>query len=294
MEYFVAKSYEGWTLIGEPFTKQNGKLYTKAQTKCYRCVNGVYVSRIENGRPVPHPCYGGVCLKCDGTGIEAKEIRLYTKEEKDAATRSQERSAKLKLEKKLAEAGKKRAEWLHKNGFSADGITSIYIGEDSFDKKDILKSAGFIYHPSLGWHIGQAGFVVDSIETNNIVELKVDELATFNDFGEGYWLSTASTVVNSIKTARKPQSNSQFLGEIGETLRDIPVVVSRISGYVSNFGYNTIVTFKNGENIITWFTTSALKFAEGDEGILTARVKDHKTYKETPQTIVTYAKFKSN
>lgn len=291
MEYFVAKSYENWKRIGEPFTK-NGKLYTKAQTKCGRCVDGVYVSRIENGRPVPHPMYGGVCLRCGGSGIEAKEIRLYTKEEKAAATRSQERSAALKVEKKLAEAGKKRTDWLLKNGFSADGVTSIYVGEDSFIKKDILKAAGFSYHPSLGWHIGQASFTADGIDTSNIVELQVDQLASFNLYGEGYWLSTASSVVNTIKEARRPQSNSQFLGEIGETLRDIPVVVSRISSCVTQFGYSNIVTFKNNENILTWFTTANLKFAEGDEVLLSAKVKDHKTYKNVPQTIVSYAKFK--
>ena len=71
MEYFVADSYKGYELIGEPF-KKSGRMYSKARCKCDRCVKGVYVSRIENGQPVPHPNAGGVCFACNGVGYITK------------------------------------------------------------------------------------------------------------------------------------------------------------------------------------------------------------------------------
>ena len=74
MEYFVADSYTGWELIEAPFEK-NGKMYTKARTTCDRCYKGIYVTRVENGVPVPHPNCGGVCFACGGAGYLTKEIR---------------------------------------------------------------------------------------------------------------------------------------------------------------------------------------------------------------------------
>ena len=81
MEYFTADSYKNWERIGEPFTNSKGKLYTKVKCKCDRCHKGVYVTRVENGVPVPHPAYGGVCLKCGGDGYLMEEVRLYTEKE---------------------------------------------------------------------------------------------------------------------------------------------------------------------------------------------------------------------
>ena len=62
MEYFVSDKFVNMKRIGNPYEK-NGKLYTAVQDICDRCQNGVYVCRVENNQPIPHPAYGGVCLK---------------------------------------------------------------------------------------------------------------------------------------------------------------------------------------------------------------------------------------
>ena len=118
MEYFVAETYKNWERIGEPF-EQKGKLFTKVKNKCDRCTKGVYVTRVENGQPIPHPAYGGVCLKCGGTGWLEKTVRLYTEKEyqanlRPAERREEERKAKLEeyQAKLAAQADEKKAQWL--------------------------------------------------------------------------------------------------------------------------------------------------------------------------------------
>lgn len=286
-QYFVAESYEGFELIGAPFYKAD-KLYTKARAKCDRCSNGIYVSRVENNHIVPHPAYGGVCLKCGGTGFIMKEIRLYTEKEKAAAARAKERAAERKVEKKLASADIKKVEWLNKNGFTKEGITTVYIGSNSFEIKGELKEKGWQYSPLIGWHI--AAVNIEDYDKDNIVEIEVENLASFNLYGEGCWLSTAKNFIEQIKNERIPQSKSEWIGKEKNKITNIPVVIKKISGCQTRFGWTNIVTFLNGESVLVWFTTTDMKFAEGESCFLTASIKEHKMYKNQKQTVITRAK----
>ena len=103
MNYFTADTYKNWERVGEPFTNSKGKLYTKVKCKCDRCHKGVYVTRVENGQPVAHPAYGGVCLKCKGAGYLTDEVRLYTEKEY-AAMQSRNEQARAKKEQEQKEA----------------------------------------------------------------------------------------------------------------------------------------------------------------------------------------------
>lgn len=283
MEYFVADSYEGFELIGEPFTK-SGKLYTKARQNCDRCVKGVYACRVENNQIVPHPAYGGVCLKCGGTGFITKEIRLYTEKEKAAAVRSKERAAERRVAEKLASAEKKRVEWLSNNNFTEDGMTTVYVGSNSFEIKAELKENGWTYSPLIGWHIGRVN--VTDYDLNNLAEISVDDVAAFNLYGEGCWLSTAKNFVEQIKNDRKPLSLSEWVGIEKEKITNIPVTVKSIRGFQTRFGWTNVITFLNGENILTWFTTTTVKFAVGESCYLSATIKEHNEYNNEKQTVV--------
>ena len=291
MEYFVADSYKNFERIGEPFEK-SGKMYTKARTQCDRCVKGVYVSRIENGQPVPHVAYGGVCLKCNGVGFITKEIRLYTQKEKDAADRSKQRAAERKVEERLAAASKKREEWLIRNGFTKAGITAVYVGINSFEMKDQLKEEGWKYSPAFGWRIADES-ALDKYGDANVALIHVDKMASFNLYGEGCWLSTAQNLVNQIRESKRPESKSQWIGEVKEKIIDIPVKITRISGFCSQFGWTDVITMMNEDNILSWFTSSNISDLEvGKEYLLSATVKEHSEYKGEHQTVITRAKLK--
>ena len=291
MEYFVADSYKNFERIGEPFEK-SGKMYTKARTQCGRCVKGVYVSRIENGQPIPHPNANGVCFSCGGTGYINKEIRLYTQKEKDAADRSKQRAAERKVEERLAAASKKREEWLIRNGFTKAGITAVYVGINSFEMKDTLKEEGWKYSPAFGWRIADES-ALDKYGDANVALIHVDKMASFNLYGEGCWLSTAQNLVNQIRESKRPESKSQWIGEVKEKITDIPVKITRISGFCSQFGWTDVVSMVSGEDQLTWFTSSNISSLEvGKEYLLSATVKEHSEYKGTKTTNVVRAKLK--
>ena len=291
MEYFVADSYKGYELVGTPFEK-SGKMYSKARCNCDRCTKGIYVSRIENGQPVPHPAYGGICLKCGGTGFLTKEVRLYTEKEKAAADRAKQRAAERKVEEKLAAAERRKEEWLKKNGFTSEGFTAVYIGANSFDVKNELKEQGWKYSPAFGWRSADIS-AVETYGEDNVVILSADQLVSFNLYGEGFFLSTCANLVQQLKDARKPQSLSNWVGIEKEKLCDLPVVIKHISGFNSRFGWTNVVTFVNNDNILTWFTSSNVSdYAQGESYLLSATVKEHSTYKEEKQTKLTRVKLK--
>ena len=291
MEYFVADSYKNFERIGEPFEK-SGKMYTKARTQCVRCIKGVYVSRIENGQPIPHPNANGVCFSCGGTGYINKEIRLYTQKEKDATDRAKQRAAERKVEERLAAASKKREEWLIRNGFTKAGITAVYVGINSFEMKDQLKEEGWKYSPAFGWRIADES-ALDKYGDANVALIHVDKMASFNLYGEGCWLSTAQNLVNQIRESKRPESKSQWIGEVKEKITDIPVKITRISGFCSQFGWTDVVSMISGEDQLTWFTSSNISSLEvGKEYLLSATVKEHSEYKGTKTTNVVRAKLK--
>ena len=290
-KYFVADSYKGYELIGKPFEK-SGKMYSKARANCDRCVKGVYISRIENGQPIPHPNANGVCFACGGTGYFTKEIRLYTEKEKIAADRSKQRAAERKVEEKLQAAAKKKAQWLEKNQFNTEGLTAVYVGSNSFDVKAELKEAGWKYSPIFGWRTADIS-AIDIYGEENVAIISVDQVASFNLYGEGCFLSTAANLIQQLKDARKPQSNSNWVGEIKEKLVDLPVVIQRITGFGSQFGWTNVITFVNGDNILTWFTSSDISnYEKGEKYLLSATVKEHKLYKDEKQTVLLRVKLK--
>lgn len=80
---------------------KNGSKHFVGEVTCDRCGgSGIYACRVENGQIIPHPAYGGVCLKCGGTGkVTAKWIE-----------RTAEYQAKLDARRQKREEAR-RAEW---------------------------------------------------------------------------------------------------------------------------------------------------------------------------------------
>ena len=291
MNFYVAESFTGYELVGVPFEK-SGKMYSKARRDCDRCVKGVYVCRIENGQPVPHPNAGGVCFACGGTGYLTKEIRLYTEKEKAATERAKQRAAERRVEKRLQEAAKKKAQWLERNQFNAEGLTAVYVGSNSFDVKTELKEAGWKYSPIFGWRSADIS-AIDTYGEDNVAILSVDQVASFNIYGEGCFLSTCGNLIQQLKDARKPQSLSNWVGTEKEKLVDLPVVIQRISGFGSRFGWTNVITFISGNDILTWFTSSNVSnYEEGEKYLLSATVKEHSIFKDEKQTLLLRVKLK--
>lgn len=286
-EYFVADSYKGYQLIGQPYRNKSGKMASMARCKCDRCTNGVYAVGVENGHLKPHPAFNGVCLKCGGSGYIEKEVRLYTQAEYDSMKRNNERTKQKKEEaaeaKRLAEFNTKKAKWLSDNGFNAEGNTFLYVKEDSYQKKDELKAAGYKYNPILKWHGPAASGFEEATEVHN-----VEEFYQLTAWGSYAMLSEAESKVKSIIEASRPASTSEWVGEIGKRLRDIPVTLLSMHGFEGRFGYSNVLKFVDeNQNVYTWFTGAEIGIEVGESCFLSGSVKDHSEYKGEKTTILT-------
>jgi hypothetical protein len=290
MEYYTADTYKGWRRLGDPFSRE-GKLYTKVEEKCDRCTNGVFVCRIENGQPIPHPNAGGVCFKCGGTGIIRKEVRLYTKSQYDSMKRAQvqakERKAAAQEEKMKKEFTANKAKWLKDNGFNEDGITYIHIG-DTYSIKDSLKEAGFIFNPILLWHKADPKNFEDkviAVSTSSIIE--------FSAWGKGMFLSSAADYVKEMldKAENKKPSKSEWQGDINQTFSTPLVILKSINTYSGQYNLTYIYNFEDKEeNKYSWWSTKIIPQKIGDELYLTGKVKSHDEFKNQKITRLTRCK----
>jgi hypothetical protein len=292
-KYFTADSYKNWERVGKPFTNSKGKLYTKVKCVCDRCHKGVYVTRVENGFPVPHPAFGGVCLKCGGSGFIKEEVRLYTESEYQAMTRRNEQ-ARIKKETEMkarmeAEFAENKSKWLEENGFTKDEYTYVYFPTDSYNMKERLKADGFKFNPNLFWHTNNP----TGYETK-VIKIAAAQVVEFSAWGKGTYLVSAKEYVNEQMINARPQSTSEWIGEEKEKIIALPVVYERMTGFDSRYGWTNIHRFNYNGNIITWFTKKDLSLEPNTKILLSATIKEHTEFNNEKQTKIIRAKVELN
>ena len=290
----VAKSYEGYEYDETKAYEKNGKMYVSARCKCDRCNgSGIAISHVCNGQPIPYVNDGGICYGCNGTGYFHKTIRLYTDKEfeqmEKASAKAAEKREAAREQKMKAEYANKRAKWLEENGFNENLTTFVYFPADSFEVKDSLKDAGFKFNSSLLWH---AATIPTGYE-ESCIEVSFNEIGEFSAWGEGHFNPDVKRIIeDKIKKAR-PASKSQWIGEEKDRIVDLPVVLVSIHGFETRYGYSQVVKFLNGDNVITWFTATDIKFEPGDNILLSGTIKKLDKYKDEAQTIMTRCRLKS-
>ncbi|MBO7535556.1 MAG: hypothetical protein J6T34_00255 [Bacilli bacterium] len=295
MEYFTAKKYENWKRVGEPFTNEKGKLCTKVTDTCPRCSgHGIIAARVENGRIVPIPVDGGICYQCGGSGKISEVVRLYTQKEREALDRAAERrheqaeqEREIRKEKMIAEAGEKAAQWRIKNGISEENSTYVITG-DSYSIKDELKSAGWVYSPALKWHKASPEGYED-----RVLKLDADFLQIeYSAWGDGYFPADLAKKVDAALNALLPPSHSEWLGEVGDKIKNHLVTLVRYNTCAGfRGGLQNIFTFEDEEgNVLTWFTSTNSDIEVNDKFYLEGTIKKLDEYKGTKQTVMTRCK----
>ena len=292
----VANSYVGYEYDETKAYEKNGKMYVSARCKCDRCTKGVYVTRVENGQLIPHPAFGGVCLKCGGSGFITKEVRLYTDKEfeqmEKASIKAAEKREAAREQKIKAEYANKREKWLEENCFNENLTTFVYFPADSFEVKDSLKDAGFRFSKNLLWHIAN---IPEGYE-DKVVEIALDQVAEIGAWGEGFYRPGARTFVDDILKNCRPieESTSEWLFEEKERFYDYAVVLKSVRGMETRFGWTQLVKFEDANgNILQWWTAVEIKAEVGDQVLLTGTVKAHDEYKGVKSTTVTRCKIKA-
>ena len=287
----VAKSYEGYKYDETKAYEKNGKMYVSARCKCDRCTKGVYVTRVENGQPIPHPAFGGVCLKCGGSGFITKEVRLYTDKEfeqmEKASIKAAEKREAAREQKMKAEYANKRAKWLEENGFNENGITWFYAKADSYEKKDFLKQLGMKFSKELLWH---APFLIPEI-ADACVKIDIQDIATATVWGEYCYNPNVNDIIKSKMIIEK--SDSEWIeGKINDRIQ---IKVSFVSKRIINtrFGLTNLYTFiSENKNKIQWWSQTNIDFPKENIFTLVGTIKDFNEFKNEKITTLTRCKIK--
>ena len=277
---YVAQSYQNFNKVGEPFEK-DGKPYITIEGKCDKCGGSgriEYFSHIDSG----------ICYLCGGRGIWRKDVRVYSQKEYKAMEKRNQKAAEKKeheLEEKRKNA---KAKWFSSNGFTDDGITYMLVG-NTFSIKDELKTRGWKYNNILKWHGSEP---IEDFPQFALITIKFDDIAEWNYIGQcPEYKKDAAALINRAYQQAFPPATTNFLGEVGERLRNIKVTYISCYGYDTRFGYSQSFRFETEDgDIIRWVTGTPQKLEVGDKIYLTGTVKEHKTYNGENITVLTRCK----
>lgn len=286
MDYRLARTYEesGYKIIPETIRTENNKLYADVECNCYRCGGKgqiLYFGHIDNG----------ICFACGGRGkFYKKHCRVYTTEEREKMDAAAATKKERELEKQKAEAPAKRQAWLDKYNIS-NGIVLVVAGCNTYNIKDELKEKGAKFYSGLGWFFGTDTAPNEISDPNAFLfQYDIEKLMYWNEVGGGpYFLDGAldemkADIKQMIASRNKETSNSQFVGEIGERLRNMKATFVSSRYFEGNWGGSFVYTFEVNNNIFTWFTQKMLTINEGDVIDLTGTVKNHTEYNGILQT----------
>jgi len=287
MTYKTADSYKNAEWICDPY-EVDGKLYVNIKKKCDRCTKGIYAIGNENGHIKPHPAFGGVCLKCGGSGFIYKDkVRLYTEAEYERNKEYQEKARKRKEEKREAEmlrsAAAKKKEWLEKNSFDENENTYIIFG-DSYSIKDELKAAGWRFSHQFLWHKPDpAGY------EDRVIKLNLSEVGSWTVYGAFVFNEDAADYIKQKLDNALPPSKSEWLE--GEKVEDLTVTFVSKREFDGYYGLTNILTFETEEgNVLTWYTSTNQNLEIGESYFISGKIKDRKKYKGVKTTILTRCK----
>lgn len=283
-KYFVAPSYSSATILS--VDENTHKAYI--EMPCPRCFG--------SGNYGPLSVFNGVCFECNGTRKIRKHVKAYTEKEYTQYIASQERAKERKEEKRAADrknaearSEENKAAKLADFGYNPENPqVYLVVGENSFFIKDQLKESGFRFDRALGWYNTHP----EQVPTGySLTAVPFDNLFDWNCYTQKIEVKeNAKEIADAAKNAAAPKSNSEYIGEIKERLRNLEVVFIKARDIDSFYGITTLYTFKMGENILTWFSSGKglpQDVEVGDTIILTGTVKDHKEYNGVKQTVLT-------
>lgn len=257
---------------------------------CERCGGDGYISYFGH---IEH----GVCFECGGSGVSGnREIKVYTDAYGAKLKAQREAREEAKRQKLIAESGEWNKGWMEREGFNADGVTYIVLG-NTYEMKEELKANGAKYNGLLGWHMADP-------KNYDVVELKVEQVTQHLWNGRLDYLGDYTEIVELVKKmkddaeqelkAKRGDHISQHVGKVGERRDFVCKMVGHFT-YETHYSYHgeTCHIYKfedeNGD-IIVWNTSSWLE-DDKPEYRFKATIKEHSEYNGENQTVITRPKF---
>lgn len=162
----------------------------------------------------------------------------------------------------------------------AKGYITIFKG-DTYSLKDWFSASPARYARMWGWYFPSTEELPDPLPAG-IEPIRL----TWEEVSDNDKLKDEDTIKAYIETLIYEPSESEFVGEVGERL-DIYLTVDRAIPLENQYGSSTMhIMHDDCGNEFVW-TTAAKTLTEGTEYHVKGTVKDHRTYKNTNQTILT-------
>lgn len=279
----VAKSYENMELMGQPF-ERNSKMYVKVKSKCPRCGGSGHYSynQMDGTR-----CYG-----CGGSGVKVMEVRWYT----DAQRASMDKATEKRAAERVAKQEARRVKFAARNafGFGEKGYITLVWGDNEEIKKwrEDLPEHTVWYNNFFGWFI-PSNREYEGLEIpENIKHEKFDwEKISNKEDPENLEMIDNDEVKKIVQEIIYEPSKSEYQGEVGQWLEKDVKITKRLA-FESNYGVTNMHIMEDAdENVYIW-NTGSKSLNENQTYHLKMKVKEHKDYQGTKQTVVWYCKVK--
>lgn len=266
-------------LILDRIDRNNTHYYT--DTRCPKCGGTGYLSYYNHVE-------GGVCFLCGGTGRYGTKVLVRTIE-------YQNKLNEQRLEKARRTAGARNAEYLRRQGFSADGKTWVVMG-NTYEIKDQLKAAGCKWNPEFGWHFDHMvnDFAVTEVNIDDNIPYQDDSTESIGQYAENgtlYFLP-GEFLQDYMKSLREQYiadhaPKTEYFGNVGDKL-ELEVKLVHRGAFTTNWGTTLVYTFTDSkDHQFVWKTGTSWDVSEGTKITLRGTVKAHSEYRGVRQTELT-------
>lgn len=274
----VAKSYETYEQLCEPFV-ENGRKYVNIKAPCSRCGgSGHYSMNASDDTP---------CYKCGGAKYKVKTVRWYTEAERARMDAQAAEKQKIK-EEKIALKFNAR----HAFGFKEAGFITLFIGDQTTINEWAHETnpCRARFNNLFGWYI-PSDMEIPEIPVG-VKTVRCDWEAVKGEDDISLLPNEKVEAIVFDLTHDGEFEAGEFLGDIGGKLTNLTCVIEKTIELDGKYGTSWMHVMKDTEHNTLIWTTASKHIPDGTViNITSAKVKDHKVYKNVNQTIVNYVRF---
>lgn len=165
-------------------------------------------------------------------------------------------------------------------GFSKGYIT-IFKG-NTYDNKEWFKEIGAVYRKFWGWGLA-SDLELPAEMPLDVTPVRLEWSAVGADDEN---LKNEDLVRAAVDALICEPSNSKYMGNVGERI-EVELTVVKALALNGYYGASTMHIMEDADQNVYVWTTASKSWSEGTVHKVRGTVKEHKTYKNTQQTILT-------
>lgn len=218
----------------------------------------------------PYEVSGKMYVKVRMKNGQAKQVRAYSEKE----------YAKYNPEVKIIKPAKSRRDVL---GFGEAGYIWLFKGE-TYQNLDWFRASPCRYTRVWGWYLPS------DIEMPDPIPVDVEPVKlNWSDVSLEEQLIPEDQIVKVVEGLLYDAGESRYVGKVGDRI-EFDATCTRASVNQGAYGISYFYVFEDSEgNIYTW-GTSARSLDEGCQYHIRGTVKDHTSFRNTQQTVLTRCK----